>query len=78
MIAGIADIARHRRYRKSKATAEASILYQPAPINAQIRETHANLGSPGMGWDEPGGEGCRATFFFCHASYIERDNLELC
>jgi hypothetical protein len=53
MIAGIADIARHRRDRKSKAT----ILCQPAPINAQIRETHANLGWSGMRWDEPGGEG---------------------
>jgi hypothetical protein len=45
VIAGIADIARDRKTE----TAE------PTPSEVVIAQTHANLGSPGMGWDTWGG-----------------------
>jgi len=27
----------------------------PTPISTHMRQVHANLGCPGMGWDDPGG-----------------------
>jgi hypothetical protein len=41
LIAGIADIARHRRDRKIKPP-------NPTPILGYVTEVHANLGSLGM------------------------------